>query len=294
MGSMVCCFQVFFQDYAEIIDQFPVQEDYVIVSSFPKAGMNWMKELTSLVLNKGDVDRLEKSQRAPYLERDAIWCQSIYEKLGWESSLRTAAKDPRIISTHLPWEFLPDAVREGRVKPKIIYIIRNPKDVMISWYHHEVLFMGYKGTLTDCVEDFTNDLTLYSPFWQHVEGYWKMKDVDNVLVIFFEDMVKRLPSVIQKVEKFLDTKIPAEKLPAVLEHLKAEQMQLRVIPNTCMDPSSSKLVDIHGVGSESPRCGRKWDVGIWKDELDEKSVALLDEWGKAKGSPEVVKNVQHA
>ena len=28
----------FFQDYAEIIDQFPIQEDYIIVSSFPKAG----------------------------------------------------------------------------------------------------------------------------------------------------------------------------------------------------------------------------------------------------------------
>ena len=39
---------------------------------------------------------------------------------------------PRIIKTHLPIQFLPDNVEN---ESKVIYILRNPKDVCVSYYH---------------------------------------------------------------------------------------------------------------------------------------------------------------
>lgn len=43
--------------------------------------------------------------------------------------------------------FMPEDVWE--VNPKIVYIVRNPKDAAISYYHHLKNVRGFKGTLED-------------------------------------------------------------------------------------------------------------------------------------------------
>ena len=45
-------------------------------------------------------------------------------------------KSPRIFKEHLPLHLLPDDVR----KCKVIYLVRNPKDVVVSFQHHMTLF----------------------------------------------------------------------------------------------------------------------------------------------------------
>lgn len=41
---------------------------------------------------------------------------------------------PRIMNTHLPFHHLPDDVRDKRLK--VVFVQRNPKDVLVSHYHH--------------------------------------------------------------------------------------------------------------------------------------------------------------
>ena len=60
---------------------------------------------------------------------------------------------PRMIKTHLQIQFLPQEIFEK--KPKIIYIARNPKDVIVSDYHFhntDVMLPTYKSW-----DDFVND-----------------------------------------------------------------------------------------------------------------------------------------
>lgn len=45
-----------------------------------------------------------------------------------------ALESPRILNTHYPYELLPENM--GASKCKIIYMLRNPKDVAVSLYHH--------------------------------------------------------------------------------------------------------------------------------------------------------------
>ena len=55
---------------------------------------------------------------------------------------------PRVFNTHLRFRHLPrDMISRSC---KIIYIGRNPKDMAVSRYHHNVKGnVGYKGTFTD-------------------------------------------------------------------------------------------------------------------------------------------------
>lgn len=52
---------------------------------------------------------------------------------------------PRFIKTHLPFNLLPRQIRTSDKTPKIIHVIRNPKDTCVSYFHHTKLFEGYRG-----------------------------------------------------------------------------------------------------------------------------------------------------
>ena len=55
-----------------------------------------------------------------------------------------AMKSPRILAFHTHFEFLPKQVKDG--KAKIIYPLRNPKDVFVSLFHFNRAVT--KGTYT--------------------------------------------------------------------------------------------------------------------------------------------------
>lgn len=54
---------------------------------------------------------------------------------------------PRFIKSHLPIAFLPHQLWE--VKPKIVYVARDAKDVAVSWYHLYQDAYLYQGSLDD-------------------------------------------------------------------------------------------------------------------------------------------------
>lgn len=64
----------------------------------------------------------------------------------------------RCIKTHLPFSLLPPSVMSQQAK--IVYIARNPKDVLVSYYHlcRAVRFIGYNNDFETFWEYFENDL----------------------------------------------------------------------------------------------------------------------------------------
>ena len=68
-----------------------------------------------------------------------------------------SAKSPRILGFHTHYELLPKQVREG--KCKIVYLIRNPKDVMTSLYHYNNnMTQGtYKGSFSGYLRFFLQE-----------------------------------------------------------------------------------------------------------------------------------------
>ena len=75
----------------------------------------------------------------------------IYEILAAQTS-------KRFIKTHLPMKLMPKNIKE--VGAKVVYVARNPKDVVVSYYHFSKTFPGFKftGDFETFLNYFMNDL----------------------------------------------------------------------------------------------------------------------------------------
>ena len=83
---------------------------------------------------------------------------------------------PRHIKSHLPGQLLPPQVWEKRVK--IVYVVRNPKDVVVSLYHHARMVAPVLDTEFDQV------------FEEFVQGAsrWFLEVCCDLYIIFFSGM----------------------------------------------------------------------------------------------------------
>lgn len=71
----------------------------------------------------------------------------------------------RFIKTHLPFKLLPHNVMERR--SKVVYVARNPKDVVVSFYHLNKLYrtQGYVNDFDTFFKYFVRDLCEYSSYF---------------------------------------------------------------------------------------------------------------------------------
>ena len=100
----------------------PVQNEDIFVASFPKSGTTWLQQVVYLLTNpNSENDEQNMEWKFPYLEHVYPGFSEIEKRFG----------SPRLIKTHLPKELLPDQVDNA----KVIFIHRNPKDVMVSYYY---------------------------------------------------------------------------------------------------------------------------------------------------------------
>lgn len=67
---------------------------------------------------------------------------------------------PRYIKTHLPFSLLPPSLLD---QAKVVYVARDPRDVAISYYHHNRLFLGntFRGDFKSYWDLFRKDLRKY-------------------------------------------------------------------------------------------------------------------------------------
>ena len=72
-----------------------------------------------------------------------------------------AIPSPRILNSHLSFRFLPEQLLQKECK--IIHIVRNPKDVLVSLYNHNigVKCYGYDGKWEDFLQLFLEDKCEY-------------------------------------------------------------------------------------------------------------------------------------
>src|SRR5687768_14911021 len=62
-------------------------------------------------------------------------------------------------------------------------------------------------------------------FWDHVRGWWEVRELPNVLLLHFNNLINDLEGQLQRVPHFLGIDIDKARLPAMLEHCSLEYMR---------------------------------------------------------------------
>ncbi|XP_036022815.1 bile salt sulfotransferase 1-like isoform X2 [Onychomys torridus] len=124
---------LFKKEIIEKIHKFVIRDEDTVILSFPKSGTNWLIETVCLIQTKGNPKWIQSVpiwDRSPWIETQKGYPQLINKE------------GPRLISSHLPFHLFPKSF--FRSKAKVIYIIRNPRDVLVSGY-----FFHHNTNLTD-------------------------------------------------------------------------------------------------------------------------------------------------
>ncbi|ETE63553.1 Amine sulfotransferase, partial [Ophiophagus hannah] len=172
------------------LESFEIQDDDIFIITYPKsgnclfAGTIWTQNIVSLILHEGHRDGTENTtliDRAPWLE-----CNIFHIDFSTRPS-------PRLFTSHLPYYLVPKGLQNKR--GKIIYVFRNPKDVLVSTYHFTKI-----TPVRETPKDFDTFLEWFlsgkvpSNLWlDHVEGWYAHKSDFNILFLSYEEMKRVRP-----------------------------------------------------------------------------------------------------
>ena len=85
---------------------------------------------------------------------------------------------PRTLMCHLPYHMMPGG-NHALSPAKYIYVMRNPKDVAVSYYHHmkHVTRFNYTSEFDVYFESFIKGNVFYGLWFDHVFEWTKHRDI---------------------------------------------------------------------------------------------------------------------
>ncbi|KAK3515256.1 hypothetical protein QTP70_013019 [Hemibagrus guttatus] len=231
----------------------------------------WMQEILPLILSGGDVTpvlTIPSYERAPWLEE--VRATKFVGKLS----------APRPLVSHMPYHLMPSTFFSS--KAKVVYITRNPKDVVVSYYyfHKMASFLHDPGTFEEFADSFLAGNVMFGKWTDHVKS-WKNLDLgDRILYITYEEMIQDLRGAIERISCFLNRQLSEEAVKRVTEQCQFQTMKHNNMSNYSL--VAPKIMD----NSKSPFF-RKGISGDWKNhfrtEYEARFNAFISEELKGTG-----------
>ena len=260
------------------IYNFEVRHDDIWVVTYKKCGTTWTQEIVWHIMNdlNKELGKLPLYKRSPFLERQALFSDQMINKITetlsqeetkeinhlYRNSIEYAANlsSPRIIKTHLPFDFLPQNLLETA---KVIYVCRNPKDCCVSFYHHvsdifKTLY-EYNGTFDEFVQLFMDGKLEQGSYFHHLKSAWKLRDHPNMKLVWFEDMKNNPVKEVTDLSIFLNHQLKEETISELVDYLDFGNVKARA-------------------SDQKKTFYRKGVVGDWKNYFQGDKLKLWDDW----------------
>lgn len=167
-----------------------------------------------------------------------------------------------------------------------MYIFRNPKDVLVSYYHFCRMnkLIGFNGTFNEFFDRFVKGTLPYGPIWSHYIDVLKLKEDDlekpfdhnNVLVLFYEDLKKDFAAQVHKISEFLNKpRLSDDAIKVLAKHCSFDEMKNNPAVNY------QHWDDLGFRDKKEASFMRKGQVGDWKNyfspDQDAVITKLIDE-----------------
>ncbi|XP_037533054.1 sulfotransferase 2B1-like [Nematolebias whitei] len=248
-----------FSEDFKYFEEFNFKDDDILVVTYPKSGTTWMKEILTLVLNSGDLTLFQTIPcwlRVPHIEMKAM--AKHMEQLA----------SPRSLSTHFLYNMMPSSLHTS--KAKVIYVMRNPKDILVSsyYFHQMANFLEDPGTLDEFMDKFLKGRVFYGKWTDHVKS-WKCAELgDRIMFITYEEMIQDLPASVTRISNFLCHNLSEDAIPKIAEYCSFKSMKDNKMSNYSTLPKETMDHD------KSPFM-RKGIAGDWKIHLNSEQQTLF-------------------
>ncbi|KAM3873669.1 sulfotransferase 2B1-like [Diretmus argenteus] len=209
-----------------------------------------MQEILPLVLNGGDltpVQTIPNWDRVPWLEETRL--EVVVDRL----------PTPRAMVTHFPYHLMPTSFYSS--KAKVIYMTRNPKDVMVSsyYFHQMASFLDDPGTFQEFMDNFLEG-KVFGKWTDHVKSWRHTEMGDRILYITYEEMLQDLDGSIRRFSDFLGSNLNEEAIQRIAQQCSFKNMKTNPMSNYSLIPQG--MMD----SSKSP-FHRKGIAGDWKNHF---------------------------
>ncbi|XP_078580489.1 sulfotransferase 1B1-like [Branchiostoma floridae x Branchiostoma japonicum] len=193
----------FKKESLDVIPDYVIRDDDVVIVTFPKAGTNWIIEIVNKLMRAAG--------KTDVRAEDIPWCiEATLPGFGKPGHvIMEDQPSPRIIHTHLPWHLAPKMITNPKGKFKAIVAMRNPKDTAVSWHQFGCkleLSIGAQHVTPwdEYAQRFLDGKVELGDFYDHALGWWQMRDDPHFLFLKYEDMNKDLSSAVRKIKDVLD------------------------------------------------------------------------------------------
>lgn len=251
------------------------RDDDVIIATYAKSGTTWTQQIVGQMLFGPDPE-LQVADMSPWLD------------------LRVPPKDVklpvveaqthrRFIKTHLPV----DALRFSE-KVKYLYIGRDGRDVMWSFYNHHAnanalwyeALNDTPGRVGPPIEPPPSDIRQYFrdwlerdghpfwPFWENVRSWWEIRELPNVRLIHFAELKRDMPGMMRVIAEFLEIEVRPADWPDIELYCSFDWMKANATKTT---PLGGAFWD---AGAET--FINKGTNGRWQNELPREDSAAYE------------------
>jgi len=264
-------------------DYFEARDDDIVIATSYKAGTTWTQAIVAHLLFPDGSLPGAIGDLSPWLDFRAFPLELALNAL-------KAQEHRRFIKTHLPLDGI-----EYDARLKYIYVARDARDVFMSLWNHythhtpEAMrnFNETPGREGDEFPDPPDDIHEFWrswitrgwfdwesdgwPYWSHlynVQSWWDHRELPNIQLIHFADMVADTEREARRIAEFLEIEVPDAAWPAIVKAVSFGEMKK------------------HG-DQYAPGGGEHWKGGAdtflhrgkngrWKQILSDEELALYD------------------
>jgi len=239
--------------YRRYLARFGSRDSDIWVATYSKSGTTWVQMILYQLTTAGDMSFNHLFDISPWVYYAAL-----------RQVEPAATPDPRILKTHDDYAFIASATR-GRY----IYVLRDGKDVVVSWYHHRRNFRGFEGSFDSHFDEFLHGCA-YNWF-QHVKDWLENPRQLPLLYVKYEELQRDFDATLERVADFLDLTPEMHVLERVRARCRFDFMQAhdnQLGPRVSHFPAGA---DVPYKIKAAPFL-RKGTVGEWVSVLTDKQL----------------------